>query len=125
MEEASDGAEAREKLKTASYGLVISDWNMESMSGYELLCHVRTDDGLKHTPFIMITAETKTENGIAAKKAGVSNSISRSLRNLSLSQQGLSSRPMDLTRRRLRVRLSPNWMQSRKPTLRPRLPLLN
>ena len=63
------------KLKQAQYGLVISDWNMEPMTGYELLKAVRSDDALQATPFIMVTAESKTENVIAAKKAGVSNYI--------------------------------------------------
>ncbi|WP_139102259.1 response regulator, partial [Acinetobacter baumannii] len=55
------------------YGLVISDWNMEPMTGYDLLKEVRADPNLATTPFIMITAESKTENVIAAKKAGVNN----------------------------------------------------
>ncbi|MDB5511882.1 MAG: hypothetical protein JWR08_1365 [Enterovirga sp.] len=75
VDEASDGTAALSRLKERSYGLVISDWNMEPMTGYELLRHMRADDGLKATPFIMVTAESKTENVIAAKKAGVSNYI--------------------------------------------------
>ncbi|NIX78427.1 response regulator, partial [Microvirga terricola] len=63
------------KLREKRYGLVISDWNMEPMTGYELLQQVRADDVLKDLPFIMVTAEAKTENVIAAKKAGVSNYI--------------------------------------------------
>jgi two-component system, chemotaxis family, chemotaxis protein CheY len=54
---------------------VISDWNMEPMTGYDLLREVRANPELSKTPFIMITAESKTENVIAAKKAGVSNYI--------------------------------------------------
>ena len=54
---------------------LISDWNMEPMTGYELLKEVRADPSLSKTPFIMVTAESKTENVIAAKKAGVSNYI--------------------------------------------------
>jgi two-component system chemotaxis response regulator CheY len=72
---ASDGREALEKIKAGQYGLVISDWNMGPMTGYELLLKVRADDALKRTPFIMVTAESKTENVIAAKKAGVNNYI--------------------------------------------------
>jgi two-component system, chemotaxis family, chemotaxis protein CheY len=75
IDEASDGAAALEKMKAQRYGLVISDWNMEPMTGYELLQRVRADEKLKATPFIMITAESKTENVIAAKKAGVNNYI--------------------------------------------------
>ena len=54
---------------------MISDWNMEPMTGYDLLKEVRADPNLATTPFIMITAESKTENVIAAKKAGVNNYI--------------------------------------------------
>lgn len=75
IDEASDGKEALQKMKTAAYGLVISDWNMEPMTGYELLKEVRADEKLKPTPFIMVTAESKTENVVAAKKAGVNNYI--------------------------------------------------
>ncbi len=62
-------------MRERQYGLVISDWNMEPMTGYDLLQEVRSDPGLAATPFIMVTAESKTENVIAAKKAGVSNYI--------------------------------------------------
>ncbi|MBL1420974.1 MAG: two-component system response regulator [Hyphomicrobiales bacterium] len=75
IDDAADGAEALGKLKEKSYGLIISDWNMEPMTGYELLKEVRGDDVLSKTPFIMVTAESKTENVIAAKKAGVNNYI--------------------------------------------------
>ncbi|TRO95429.1 response regulator [Glycocaulis profundi] len=75
VDEASDGTEAFEKMKKQKYGLVISDWNMEPMTGYELLQKVRADESVKSTPFIMVTAESKTENVIAAKKAGVNNYI--------------------------------------------------
>jgi len=75
VEEASDGAEALAKLRAGHFGLVISDWNMEPMTGLELLKEVRADQRLKNLPFIMITAESKTENVIAAKQAGVSNYI--------------------------------------------------
>jgi two-component system, chemotaxis family, chemotaxis protein CheY len=75
VDEAADGAEALAKMRARKYGLVISDWNMEPMTGYELLREVRADELLKPTPFIMVTAESKTENVIAAKKAGVNNYI--------------------------------------------------
>jgi two-component system chemotaxis response regulator CheY len=87
VEEASDGTEALEKMKKSSYGLVISDWNMEPMTGYELLLKVRADDGLKRTPFIMVTAESKTENVIAAKKAGVNNYIVKPFNAATLKQK--------------------------------------
>lgn len=75
VDEAADGTEALAKLKERQYGLVISDWNMEPMTGYELLKRVRDDADLTDLPFIMVTAEAKTENVIAAKKAGVNNYI--------------------------------------------------
>jgi len=75
VDDASDGSAALAKLREKKYGLVISDWNMEPMTGYELLKEVRADPGLNKTPFIMVTAESKTENVIAAKKAGVNNYI--------------------------------------------------
>jgi len=75
IDDASDGAAALAKMRDKRYGLVISDWNMEPTSGYELLQQVRADPYLGETPFIMVTAESKTENVIAAKKAGVNNYI--------------------------------------------------
>jgi two-component system chemotaxis response regulator CheY len=75
IDEAADGSAALAKMREKKYGLVISDWNMEPMTGYELLQEVRADPGLTQTPFIMVTAESKTENVIAAKKAGVNNYI--------------------------------------------------
>lgn len=76
VEEASDGSAALTQLRdNGPFGLVISDWNMEPMTGLQLLREVRGDDNLKATPFIMITAESKSENVIAAKEAGVSNYI--------------------------------------------------
>jgi two-component system chemotaxis response regulator CheY len=75
IDDANDGAAALAKMRARKYGLVISDWNMEPMTGYDLLKEMRSDPQLGHTPFIMVTAESKTENVIAAKKAGVSNYI--------------------------------------------------
>ncbi len=75
VDDASDGQKALEKLRARRYSLVISDWNMEPMTGYELLRQVRGTPELSRTPFIMVTAEAKTDNVIAAKKAGVNNYI--------------------------------------------------
>jgi two-component system chemotaxis response regulator CheY len=75
VDEATDGSMALQKLRDKDYGLVISDWNMEPMTGIQLLREVRADTKLKALPFIMITAESKTENVIAAKEAGVNNYI--------------------------------------------------
>jgi two-component system chemotaxis response regulator CheY len=75
VDEAVDGQEALAKLRAGNFGLVISDWNMAPMTGLDLLKEVRADQRLKDMPFIMITAESKTENVVAAKQAGVSNYI--------------------------------------------------
>jgi two-component system chemotaxis response regulator CheY len=75
VDEATDGAEALARLRAGGFGLVISDLNMQPMTGLQLLQEVRADPQLKQTPFIMVTAESKAENVIAAKQAGVSNYI--------------------------------------------------
>ncbi|HWG06521.1 MAG TPA: response regulator [Beijerinckiaceae bacterium] len=75
VDDASNGEAALEKMQAKKYGLVISDWNMEPMTGFELLQKVRADTTNAETPFIMVTAESKTDNVIAARKAGVSNYI--------------------------------------------------
>jgi two-component system chemotaxis response regulator CheY len=75
VDEATDGSMALQKLRDKPYGLVISDWNMEPMTGLQLLREVRADAKLKALPFIMITAESKTENVMMAREAGVSNYI--------------------------------------------------
>jgi two-component system chemotaxis response regulator CheY len=75
VDDAPDGSIALSKMHIKRYGLIISDWNMEPMTGYELLKQVRADPVLAPVPFIMVTAESKTENVIAAKQAGVSNYI--------------------------------------------------
>jgi two-component system chemotaxis response regulator CheY len=75
IDAASDGSSALTKMRDRKYGLVISDWNMEPMTGYELLKQMRADPRFTATPFIMVTAESKTENVIAAKQAGVNNYI--------------------------------------------------
>jgi two-component system, chemotaxis family, chemotaxis protein CheY len=75
VEEATDGTAALQKLRESEFKLVISDWNMEPMTGIELLREVRADENMKKLPFIMVTAESKTENVVIAKEAGVSNYI--------------------------------------------------
>ena len=75
IDDASDGASGLTMMRHKRYGLVISDWNMEPMTGFEFLREVRSDPALSETPFIMVTAESKTENVIAARKAGVNNYI--------------------------------------------------
>lgn len=75
IDEAGDGGEALIKLRATRFDLVISDWNMEPVTGIDLLRNVRADSVLAKLPFLMVTAESKTENVIVAKKAGVSNYI--------------------------------------------------
>ncbi len=75
VDEAGDGSAALAMMQAKKYGLVISDWNMEPMTGYDLLRGVRASPAISRTPFIMITAESKTENVLAAKQAGVNNYI--------------------------------------------------
>lgn len=75
MTEADDGTTAWEKLGMERIDLIISDWNMPKMTGIDLLKKVRESESYKTTPFIMVTAEGKRENVIAAVQAGVSNYI--------------------------------------------------
>jgi two-component system chemotaxis response regulator CheY len=72
---AADAGRALQLMRNRPYGLVISDWNMEPMTGLGLLKEVRSDMKLKDTPFIMVTAESKAENVVTAKAAGVSGYI--------------------------------------------------
>jgi two-component system chemotaxis response regulator CheY len=73
--EADDGATAVELLKQEKVDMIISDWNMPKMTGLDLLKHVRADDAMKDTPFIMVTAEAQQDNIILAVKAKVSQYI--------------------------------------------------
>ena len=73
VEEATDGEQALSVLRRTPFDLIISDWNMQPMTGLDLLRQVRGDDKLRRIPFIMVTAESKTENVITAKQAGGSN----------------------------------------------------
>ncbi|RKQ63822.1 two-component system chemotaxis response regulator CheY [Thermovibrio guaymasensis] len=77
VDEAEDGKQALEILKQNpnKYGLVITDWNMPNMTGIELVQAIRSDEKLKHLPILMVTAEAKKENVLAAIKAGVNNYI--------------------------------------------------
>ncbi len=84
VDDANDGAAALTKMRGRRYGLVISDWNMTPMSGYDFLCEIRRDEILKRTPFIMVTGEAKTEHVIAARRAGVSNYIVKPFNALTL-----------------------------------------
>lgn len=70
VEEAEDGAVALQKLQNGQFDFVVSDWNMPNMDGLSLLRAVRSTPTLQHLPFLMITAEAKKENIIAAAQAG-------------------------------------------------------
>ena len=75
IDEAMDGGAALALLQANKYDLILSDWNMEPMSGLDLLKQVRAGGAHQATPFVMITAEGKPENIVAATQAGVSNYI--------------------------------------------------
>ena len=75
VDEAMDGPSALALIRSKSYGLVLSDWNMQPMSGLELLKTVRADDRTRTLPFVMVTAEAKAENVVAARQAGVNNYV--------------------------------------------------
>lgn len=70
VDEAEDGVDALNRLRNDSFGFVVSDWNMPNLDGLEMLKQIRADDNLKHLPVLMVTAEAKKENIIAAAQAG-------------------------------------------------------
>ena len=74
-DEAEDGAKALQKLKNERFDFVVSDWNMPSMTGIELLRAIRGDANLKNLPVLMITAEARKENIIEAAQAGANGYI--------------------------------------------------
>jgi two-component system chemotaxis response regulator CheY len=75
VDEAEDGVIALQKLKNGNIDFVITDWNMPNMTGIELLKNIRADAALKGLPVLMITAEAKKENIIAAAQSGASGYI--------------------------------------------------
>ncbi|WP_456459723.1 chemotaxis response regulator CheY [Desulfurobacterium sp.] len=75
IDEAEDGKVALQKLKQGHYDFVLTDWNMPNMTGLELVQEIRKDPKLKHLPVLMVTAEAKKENVLAAIKAGVNNYV--------------------------------------------------
>lgn len=75
VEEAENGQEALQKLRADTYGFVVSDWNMPVMTGIDMLRAIRSDEKLKATPVLMVTAEAQQSNLIEAVQAGVSNYI--------------------------------------------------
>lgn len=87
IDDATDGQKALELMKRKKYGLVLSDWNMEPMSGFDLLKAVRANPAIQTVPFILITAESKPDNIIAAKQAGVNNYIVKPLSAVTLKEK--------------------------------------
>ncbi|MCA3700237.1 MAG: response regulator [Brevundimonas sp.] len=75
VDEALDGQTALNMIRNKTYGLVLSDWNMQPITGLELLREVRADERTKSVPFVMVTAEAKTENVVAARQAGANNYV--------------------------------------------------
>lgn len=71
-DEAEDGVAGLNKLRGGNFDFVVSDWNMPNMTGIEMLQAIRADPNLKHLPVLMVTAEAKKENIIAAAQAGAS-----------------------------------------------------
>ena len=72
VDEAEDGAIALQKLQSGGFEFVVTDWNMPNMDGLELLQTIRADGALASMPVLMVTAEAKKENIIAAAQAGAS-----------------------------------------------------
>ena len=75
VDEAEDGNSALLKLRREPFDFIITDWNMAGMDGLQLLKEVRTDETLRHLPVLMVTAEAKRENIVAAAQAGASGYI--------------------------------------------------
>lgn len=75
VQEADDGSTALPMLKDGDFDFVVTDWNMPGMQGIDLLREIRKDDNLKHMPVMMVTAEAKKEQIVAAAQAGVNGYI--------------------------------------------------
>ena len=87
VDEAEDGAIALQKLNSGSFDFVVTDWNMPNMDGLTLLQTIRRTPQLKHLPVLMITAEAKKENIIAAAQAGASGYIVKPFTAATLSEK--------------------------------------
>ncbi len=87
VDEAEDGAIALQKLQAGGFDFVVSDWNMPNMDGLTLLQTIRAAPNLKHLPVLMITAEAKKENIIAAAQAGASGYIVKPFTSATLSEK--------------------------------------
>lgn len=87
VDEAEDGAIALQKLQGGGFDFVVTDWNMPNMDGLTLLQSIRSTPNLKHLPVLMITAEAKKENIIAAAQAGASGYIVKPFTSGTLSEK--------------------------------------
>ena len=87
VDEAEDGQVALQKLNSLPFDFVVTDWNMPNMDGLTLLQNIRATPALKHLPVLMITAEAKKENIIAAAQAGASGYIVKPFTAATLSEK--------------------------------------
>lgn len=90
IDEAANGEAALDLTLTKDYGLILSDWNMQPMTGLEFLTALRAAKRNSKTPFVMVTAESRVENVVAARKAGVNQYIIKPF-NLAVLKQKLST----------------------------------
>ena len=77
IQEADDGSTALPMLQQGDFDFVVTDWNMPGMQGIDLLRAIRADDKLKHLPVLMVTAEAKKEQIVAAAQAGVNGYVGK------------------------------------------------
>ena len=75
VDEAEDGQDALNKLRAGNFEFVVSDWNMPNLDGLEMLKQIRADEAMKALPVLMVTAEAKKENIVAAAQAGANGYI--------------------------------------------------
>lgn len=87
VDEAEDGAVGLEKLKGGSYGFVVSDWNMPNMDGLAMLRAIRADPAMSKLPVLMVTAEAKKENIIAAAQAGANGYVVKPFTSVTLEEK--------------------------------------
>ncbi len=87
VEEAENGLVAQNKLQTTDFDFIICDWNMPVMDGLSLLSAVRAKDETKHIPVLMVTAEAKKENIVAAAQAGANGYVVKPFTSLTLSDK--------------------------------------
>ena len=74
-DEAEDGVVALHKLRNSKFDFVVTDINMPNMNGFQLLAEVKSDEKLKHLPVLMVTAEARKEDIVAAAQAGAAGYI--------------------------------------------------